>query len=241
MMWFIVLVAVVIVGIGAFLIYASFNIGSGVYVKALCKGDTKERVVSLTFDDGPDGRYTPELLDVLKAYQVPASFFCIGQKVTEHPETVRRMWKEGHLIGTHSNTHSWKFPFYSEDKMLDDLMDALDPLSRNVKKSILCFRPPFGITNPTVARAVKMMEYTVVGWSIRSYDTCDTSEDRIFRRIVRQLHPGAIILLHDRMPGCASLVARLLEHLKTIDYKVIPLDKMFDIPDPYCDEELYPV
>lgn len=75
MIWFMVLVAVVIVGIGAFLIYASFNIDSGVYVEALCKGDTKERVVSLTFDDGPDGRYTPELLDVLKAYQVPASFF----------------------------------------------------------------------------------------------------------------------------------------------------------------------
>lgn len=54
----------------------------------------------------------------------------------------------------------------------------------------------------------------------------------MFRRIIRQVRPGAVILLHDRLPGCASLLARLLEYLKTINYEVIPLDKMFDIPDP---------
>lgn len=235
MVWFIVLVAV-IVSIGAFLFYASFNIGSGVYVKALCKGDTKERVVSLTFDDGPDARYTPELLDVLNAYQAPAYFFCIGSKAEKNREIMDRLFRDGYYTGNHSYAHSWKFPFYSDKEMEDDWCQAEDVLLHTSQGAVLCFRPPFGVTNPRIARVAKELEYTVIGWSIRSYDTIDKSEDRIFRRIVRQLHPGAVILLHDRMPGCASLVARLLEHLKTIDYKVIPLNEMFDIPNPYDEE-----
>lgn len=129
MIWFMVLVAVVIVGIGAFLIYASFNIDSGVYVEALCKGDTKAGCLAYVRRWAGWPLYAGTI-GCTESLSGACLLFCIGQKVTEHPEIVRRMWKEGHLIGTHSDTHSWKFPFYSKDKMLDDLMDALDPLSR---------------------------------------------------------------------------------------------------------------
>lgn len=221
-----------VVCIMAFLFYASFNIHSGVYVKALCKGDTDKRVVCLTFDDGPDPEYTPLVLDILKKYRVKAAFFCIGEKMREYPDVMERIMQEGHHIGNHTDKHSWKYPFLSQEKMADDLLCAEDSLLR-YGGPLLIFRPPFGVTNPTIARLVAKCGYTVIGWSIRSFDTCGEAEDKVFRRIVRQIEPGAVILLHDRMPGCASLVDRLLEHLKKKDYEVIPLDKMFDIHNPY--------
>ncbi|MCD8135293.1 MAG: polysaccharide deacetylase family protein [Parabacteroides gordonii] len=75
----------VLSGIGAFLFYASYSIRSGVYVKALCRENTDKRVVCLTFDDGPDPRYTPEVLDVLKKYQVQAAFFLHRGEGTRKP------------------------------------------------------------------------------------------------------------------------------------------------------------
>jgi len=234
MVW-LVFIAVLIC-MGAFLFYASFSIRSGVYVKALCRGNTDKRVVCLTFDDGPDPRYTPEVLDVLKKYQVQAAFFCIGAKVRENPAVMRRIASEGHHVGNHSDSHSWKFPFLSRKKMRWDVSLCEDSLLSHAGP-ILTFRPPFGVTNPTVAWLVDDMRYTIIGWSIRSFDTRGESEDKVFRRIIKQIEPGSVILLHDRMPGAASLLTRLLEHLKTINYEVIPLDKMFDIPDPYGKED----
>lgn len=221
----------VLSGIGAFLFYASYSIRSGVYVKALCRGNTDKRVVCLTFDDGPDPQYTPQVLDVLKKYQVRAAFFCIGAKVRENPAVMERIVSEGHHVGNHSDNHTWKFPLLSRKEMCEEAERCEKALLKHTAP-ILTFRPPFGVTNPTVARLAKDRPYTIIGWSIRSFDTRKESEDKVFRRIIRQVRPGAVILLHDRLPGCASLLARLLEYLKIINYEVIPLDKMFDIPDP---------
>ncbi len=232
-----ILFIVLLVCVGAYLAYACFRIDSGVFIRPLCKGETSKRLVCLTFDDGPHPEYTPQLLDVLKKYEAPASFFCIGEKVRENPSVMKRIIAEGHHIGNHSNTHSWKFPFLSEKKMYNELEGCEEDLL--TYSAILTVRPPFGVTNPTFGRVVDEMGYMAIGWSIRSFDTLGESEDKIFNRIVRQIEPGAVILLHDRMPGCASLVARLLEHLKTIDYKVIALDKMFFIPNPYVEDNEY--
>lgn len=227
----------ILIAVGAFLFYASFNIDSGVYVNVLCKGETNERVVCLTFDDGPDPVHTPQVLDVLKKYQAPGAFFCIGKHVRENPSVMERIVQDGHHLGNHSDCHSWNYPFFSRENMYRDAVRCEDSLLRH-QKDILTFRPPFGVTNPMFGRFAKIIGYTMIGWNIRSFDTRGESEDKVFRRIIRQIEPGSIILLHDRLPGCASLVARLLEYLKTINYKVIPLDKMFDIPNPFEDDEV---
>lgn len=220
--------AVVVLCLVAFLFYASFFIGSGIYVKALCKGKTDRKVVCLTFDDGPDADHTPEVLDVLKAYEVPATFFCIGRKARRYPQLLRRIVSEGHRVGNHSDSHSWRFPFYPYEKMKEDLADAALSLQTG-GQVVTIFRPPFGVTNPTVARVVRELHYTIVGWNIRSFDTAGEAEEKVFRRVVRRIRPGAVILLHDRMPGSAALLVRLLEYLKSINYQVIALDKMFPV------------
>lgn len=214
--------------IGAFLFYASYNIGSGIYLKALCCGKTKERVVSLTFDDGPDAASTPQVLDILQQYQAPATFFCIGKEAGANPALLRRIVAEGHLIGNHSYSHSGLFPLYSSRKMEADLRQASVCLEQITGKKITLFRPPFGVTNPNVARVVRRLGYTTIGWSIRSFDTRKETEDIIFTRIIKQIEPGSVILLHDRMPGSAALLIRLLEYLKVNNFKVIATNEMFN-------------
>ncbi|MDR1981283.1 MAG: polysaccharide deacetylase family protein [Tannerellaceae bacterium] len=214
--------------LGAYLFHASYSIRSGVYLKALCKKATKEKVVSLTFDDGPDAQYTPLTLDVLKRYQVRATFFCIGRKAEEHPGLVRRIFSEGHTVGNHSYSHSNAFPLFGLKKMVADMKRAEACLERITGEKIRLFRPPFGVTNPVIAKAVRLSGYTVIGWSIRSLDTRGETPEKIVRRIIKQVSPGDVILLHDRMPDSAELLVRLLDYLNEQGYKVIGIDTLFE-------------
>ena len=89
-----------------FLVYASCNIRSNIYLKVFCKKQTEDKIVAITFDDGPDPVQTPKVLQVLKEQQIPACFFCIGHKVEENEGLIRQIINEGHLIGNHSFTHT---------------------------------------------------------------------------------------------------------------------------------------
>ena len=89
----------------SFLVYASYSIQSGIYLRSFCKKHTAEKIVALTFDDGPDSLQTPKVLQVLKEYQVTACFFCIGHKVKGNEAILQKMVAEGHLIGNHSYRH----------------------------------------------------------------------------------------------------------------------------------------
>ena len=82
----------------SFLVYASYSIQSGIYLRSFCKKHTAEKIVALTFDDGPDSLQTPKVLQVLKEYQVTACFFCIGHKVKGNEAILQKMVAEGHLI-----------------------------------------------------------------------------------------------------------------------------------------------
>lgn len=207
--------------------YASYSIRAGVYVKAFCEGRTKRKVVSLTFDDGPDSRYTPLVLDVLKKYGVRAAFFCIGRKAEAHPALVDRMVREGHLIGNHSWSHKGSFPFFSCRKMEEELQRTGKVLEQISGQPVPFFRPPFGVTNPVVAAVVKKMNLKVTGWSIRSFDTRNEPVEKVLARIQRQLKPGAVILLHDRLPQSGELAERLLQYLRQENYEVVRVDEMF--------------
>ena len=210
----------------AFMIYASYSIESGIYIKAFCRMRTNDRIVALTFDDGPDNIQTPKVLDVLKDYNVRATFFCIGSKVKGNEAIIQRMISEGHTIGNHSYTHKGIFPLYSTQRVIKELEQCNIELENVSHKRINWFRPPFGVTNPTIAKAVKKLGYITIGWNIRSLDTQSLSHKKILHRINRRLRPGSIILLHDRMPRSEILVKCLLDELRIKQYRVIGLGDM---------------
>lgn len=221
MMTSILILAVCLVG--AFLFYASYSIQAGVYLKALCRKQTEEKVVALTFDDGPDPVQTPRILDVLKEYSVSATFFCIGSQIEGNEELLRRIIGEGHSIGNHSYTHTWKFPLYPAKRMKADLERCQYLLEGATGQKINTFRPPYGVTNPTIAKVIKALGYQTIGWNIRTLDTQLSSHNRIIKRIARRLRPGSIILLHDRMPQSEMLLREILDELNRKEYRVVTL------------------
>ena len=196
------------------------------YPQAIFRMDPNERAVYLTFDDGPDPIQTPKVLKVLKEYQATACFFCIGHKIKGNEALLKSMVTEGHLIGNHSYSHSGLFPLYGLSKMKKDLQTCQCELERVTSQPVSLFRPPFGVTNPTIAKAVRQLGYTPIGWSIRTLDTQQSAPDKILARIRKRLEPGAIILLHDRMPGSDQLVKQILDMLKEQGYTVVRPDKL---------------
>ncbi len=225
MLTYLIISAIVIISL--FLFYASYSIRSGVYIKALCQNKKKDKIVSLTFDDGPD-QQTEKVLDILKEYDVKACFFCIGSKIAENKDVLKRMKNEGHLIGNHSHSHFFSFPLHSVKWIKQDLESCNRHIEEITQDEVKLFRPPFGVTNPLIAKAVRSMNYTTIGWSIRSLDTCN-NVDKTLARIYKKLKPGAVILLHDPLPESDILLRNLLDSLKENEYKVERVDKLFDL------------
>lgn len=217
-------IAVLVLIVLFLLFWSSWSISAGVYLRAVCKFNTNEKVVALSYDDGPEPATTLPLLEVLKKYNAKASFFCIGHKADQFPEIVRKIIDEGHEIGNHSYGHETTFPLYRKKKMKDDLLKAQQILEQASGRQVRLFRPPFGVTNPTMGNVVKEFGWTPVGWSIRSLDTQAQTADKVLRRIKRKLKPGVIILLHDRMPFCAELTEKLLVYLRENGYKAVSLN-----------------
>ena len=224
------LIAIAILLVLLFLGWASSDIGSGVYLRSRCRGRVQEQVVALTFDDGPHETMTERVLEVLDHYQVPATFFLVGEQIERHPERVRRLVAKGHTIGGHSYHHRPTFALQSYRAVSRELQLAEQAAERATGLKMRLFRPPFGVTNPTIGRAVRKAGYTVVGWSIRSLDTVmRRSREEVCRRVLKRLHPGAVILLHDRLPEADRLLEQLLVGLRERGYRVVPIEELLKI------------
>lgn len=202
-----------------YLVYASYYIGSGVYVKAICKPDAPG--VVLTFDDGVDEIQTPKVLDVLKKYDATAIFFIIGEKAEKHPHLVQRIVAEGHKIGIHSYTHKPIFPILAYDNMHKEVWDTKEILEKITGEIVDLFRPPFGVTNPNVGKVVEELNLKTIGWNIRSLDT-NMSQDRlqVAERVSKKLTGRDIILLHDDRQGSEILLEALLKNIEKLGHKV---------------------
>lgn len=198
-------------------------------MKVVCNGQTAEKVVSLTFDDGPDNQLTPKLLDQLHELGIPATFFCIGKKVAENKDLLHRMDQEGHLIGTHSFTHSNWFDFFSSTRMRKELEESTKSIFHLIGKKPLLFRPPYGVINPMLKKALRGSGLIVIGFSNRAWDTSSRNEDTIRSRIIKNIRPGDIILLHDTIPETIEIIKSLAGILNEDGYRIISLDKLLNI------------
>ena len=211
------------------LVWGSASVRASFYLSMRCRAEGAGHRVALTFDDGPDHERTPAVLDLLAQRGVRATFFLVGERAETHPELVRRMVAEGHVVGNHSHTHAGLFPLSSLRNTEEELRRTTESLTRITGLRPRLFRPPFGVTNPTIARAVRRLGLVPVGWSIRSLDTVSRDPERVATRILRRLHPGAVILLHDRCAGSDRLLDRLLDGLQKRGYEPTTIPELFDI------------
>ncbi|MBQ8652282.1 MAG: polysaccharide deacetylase family protein [Alistipes sp.] len=226
MAWVIV---ILLLGVLAALVWASADIGSGVYLKALCRAESADKVVALTFDDGPDADSTPRVLDLLKRHGVRATFFVVGEQARQNPELIHRMVAEGHTVAGHSYYHLPQSTLWSSQRYTEELFRCNDVVARLTGLRMRLYRPPFGVTNPPIARAVKNLGLIPVGWSVRSLDTITKDTDRVVDRVMRGLRGGDVILLHDRLENSEELLEKLLTALRTQHYTTATVDELFKI------------
>lgn len=209
-----------------FLIFGSVFVCSGFYMKVSCRGRGDAKNIALSFDDGPDPLITGELLDLLQEHGISAAFFCIGKKVEDHPEVVARMAREGHLVGSHSWSHSPFFDLFSARHMEKELEKTDMAIERATGSKPEWFRPPFGVTNPFLAAAAQKRAYRVMGWSVRSFDTSGKDVEKIMARIVKGWKPGVIILLHDTDQKAIRLTRRIIGEAKVRGYSFVRADEL---------------
>lgn len=210
--------------------WGSFDIRLGYFLKTYNnKPDEKKRKIALSFDDGPH-EMTEKVLDLLKKFNAKATFFCIGMQVEKYPEILKRIIAEGHVVGNHTYSHSKSVGFFSTSRMLEEIEKNDLLLSAETGSTIKLFRPPFGVTNPNIARAVSKTGHYVIGWNIRSLDTLISDEGTIFKRVKKKIQPGGIILLHDTSLKTVAVLERLLLFLQSENYEMITIDALLNLP-----------
>ncbi|MEB3004095.1 MULTISPECIES: polysaccharide deacetylase family protein [unclassified Capnocytophaga] len=211
------IISIVFIGL---LFWGIFDIRLSYFVSTIyhLKGRPK-KVIALSFDDGIT-ELTPRFLDLLKEYEVKAIFFCIGQRIEKYPDTLRRIKKEGHLIGNHTYSHSPKNCFAPTATMVEEIQKT-DEILKKFEITTCFFRPPYGVTNPHIARAIKLTGKKAVGWDIRSLDTVIKDETRLLSRVLSKLSHGNIILMHDTSERTLHVLEKLLKYLKENNYKII--------------------
>jgi peptidoglycan/xylan/chitin deacetylase (PgdA/CDA1 family) len=153
--------------------------------------------VALTIDDGPDPEVTPAVLDLLARHGVRATFFCIGDRVAQYPELARRIAREGHEIGNHSEHHRYVFSLFGPAAMRREIALAQANIHAVCQVVPRFFRAPAGLRNPFLQPCLTDLGLQLASWTRRGYDTVNADTDEVLARLTRNLKDGDILLLHD--------------------------------------------
>lgn len=210
------------------LFLGSTLIGLNFYFFSYCKTKTNEKVIALTFDDGPHPVITPKLLDILEKHEAKATFFCLGKNIAENNSITKQTDKNGHLIGNHTFTHSKWFDLFSAKKMAAEIKATNKEIEHTIGKKPALFRPPYGVTNPSLKKALEKTNMFSIGWSLRSFDTV-RDKQKVLNKLKSKTKAGGVVLLHDTDEKIIPIIDEYLVWLKTNQFKIVSLDKLFNI------------
>jgi len=157
--------------------------------------------VVVTFDDGPDPRVTPAVLDFLDARGAKATFFCIGEQVARHRELAAEIGRRGHRLENHSYSHRNAFFFHQPGTLDLEIGRCQDELERASGRRPSFFRAPAGIRSPLLQAALDRAGVRLASWTRRGFDTASTNPASVASRLTRGMRAGDVILLHDGRPG----------------------------------------
>lgn len=206
------------------------------HIGAICQGPSNEGRVAITFDDGPHPLYTPQVLNILKQFQVKACFFVLGEKAKEYPELLLRIQAEGHGIASHGYRHhiSW---LVGPRGIKQDIRQASSVITEITGCPPLFYRPPWGLFNLFSLPYYRLYGQQVVLWSFMSWDwNRRSTADSIARKVLLRTKNGSILIFHDSddvigtVPGTPtamiSALPVILTELKQRGLQVIPLSEL---------------
>ena len=196
------------------------------------KANTNQKVAALTFDDGPDQRFTPKVLDVLNKHHVKATFFLLGTRVQKYPNVVKRIRNEGHAIGNHTYWHpdlsksDVQTMVWEIEKNEQEIMKIID-LKTNL------FRAPYGAFNDEQVKKLRDLGYRGVGWSIDTEDWRNLPPQQIKQNVLHTIHPGAIILMHSAghwtqdLSGTVEALDEIIPFLRQQGYQFVTVPELW--------------
>jgi len=189
--------------------------------------NTTERVIALTFDDGPHPVLTPKLLNILRKEKISATFYVIGNLVEKYPEIARRIVREKHEIAH----HSWSHPHLTTlnvKKLNDELVKTVQIIKRVTGVSPKTMRPPYGDINSQVRKSVLDLGLDVALWSVDPKDWERPGAHLVRQRLVKGAKPGGILLAHDIHPGTIEAMPGTVRDLKKKGFRFATVTKLIN-------------
>ena len=204
----------------------------------LYRVNINNKVVALTFDDGPSSEWTPKILAELKRAGVKATFFMLGKHVAQYPEIARQVADEGHEIGNHSYKHDVLL-YYKKEELKNEIREAENIIKQATGQVTRYFRPPKAWLTRREKIKIKEMGYEIVLWSLNSKDWVSFDDKYIIRFLIKNVRPGDIILFHDAggvfgVEGgdrheTVSTIFRLVERLREKDYRCVTISELLKL------------
>lgn len=200
-----------------------------------------DKVVALTFDDGPSPEWTPQVLDELKKAQVKATFFMLGNHVERYPEIARRVLAEGHEIGNHTYDHHVLI-YYKMEELEKEIKEAEKAIKSVTGQNTRYFRPPKAWLSSREKKKIEEMGYKIVLWSLNSKDWVTYHDKQITSYILKRIQPGDIILFHDsggvftaeggNRTQTIKTIPRLVKKLEEKGYRFVTISELMAQPQP---------
>ncbi len=190
--------------------------------------NTTEKVVALTFDDGPTAEWTPAILDLLDEAEVAATFYLNGADLDRHPDQGAAIARAGHEIGNHTYTHR-RMVFVSEETVADEVERTDQAIARTGYRGPVTFRPPYGKKLWTLPRYLAEHGRTSVTWDLEPDSAGSPETDQIVEDVVERVRPGSIILLHvmlDSRSASRAAVPRIIERLHSDGYRFVTVSEL---------------
>ena len=228
--------------LGLFLIglvgYDAFAPWSNAFGKTYWFGPEKDKVVALTFDDGPEEPYTSEVLGILRREHVRATFFVIGTNVRRFPDATARIVEDGNAIGNHSDTHPMAMALAPEPVIRSEVDRAERVIHAVSGVYPSLFRPPQGIRSPWLMHVTEQDSLATVTWDDAARDWERRSAEDLVTRAVNETTPGAIILLHDGLnldhhadrTATVEALPRIIEKLRAEGYRFVTVPELLHLP-----------
>src|SRR6266568_2682365 len=194
----------------------------------LYAGNTNQMQVALTFDDGPNPTYTPQILAILERYGVKATFFWVGHNIVACPEIVRQAHIAGHVIGNHSWSHP-NLALRFKRTIQAQLTRTSDVIQQTIGVRPTFFRPPYGALNASTLTCTDELDMTTVIWDVLATDWAMPGVDVIANRVIEHTGNGSIILLHDGGGDRSETVAALpiiIENLRKRGFQFVTLQQL---------------
>lgn len=194
----------------------------------ILKGPEKKEV-ALTFDDGPDGEYTPRILTVLSNYSVKATFMVIGTRIQEQPSVFQRMLREGHVVGNHTWNHL-NLARENRETIRSELTRTSDEMQRVGGVRPLLFRPPYGALSEEVISVARELQYKIILWNVDSLDWTGIPTAQVTTNVLAHASLGSIVLMHsaggpgEDLSNTVEALSRIINSLRSEGYafKTIP-------------------